>query len=289
MDAMQAPPRLPGTSANELAKWSALAIGTALLVVFVPLTLLDTVPVGRSVGHLPWPLVQWALASPVGVLALMAVGILLVAPPYVLLGPGAGYWRRLAGAIDVTESPLEAWPKRTRADAGRTRMERWLGRGHREPWVSLVLFVLAVLLAVALLAMFIAASIFSFAELGSLSCEGQACPPNFPVTSIALVSTFASIALSSWTYHRWLRRAEASSGVWLRYRDILWAAPLYYVRRPGVTPEAAAAALTRFGLAGGAPLARTFAITVLAMTPLVLLQSASIYLQGWLRFQWILR
>ena len=72
-------------------------------------------------------------------------------------------------------------------------------------------------------------------------------------------------------------------------RDILWATPLCYVRRPGVTPQAAAAALTRFGPAGEAPLARTFAIFVLAMTPLALLLSASIYLQGWLQFQWILR
>jgi hypothetical protein len=315
MDAMQAPPRLPGTSATGLELLTVMISGPVFAFgsVMVMAAALFTGTVPR--GHLPWPLVQWALTTPVGVLGLIAAGALFIALPLVAFQWQMWPSRSPARAIDITGLPPWFWPKRPPVRPGETRVERWLGQGRRAQRVSLAMLGGAVLLGLLLVGVLLAPlawgliQFFAPFAVGlirflSHECGAHGCLPQtplypyqpaypqpypYPVVSLAVGSEIAAIVVVRLANYRWLRRAEASSGVWLRYRDILWAAPLYYVRRPGVTPEAAAAAVTRFGPAGEAPLARTFAIFVLAMTPLVLLLSASIFLQGWLQFQWILR
>lgn len=90
--------------------------------------------------------------------------------------------------------------------------------------------------------------------------------------------------------YRCLRRLEAHSGVWLRYRNWFQAQALCYLGRPGVTPEAAAVALAhvaRSAPAEALPLARVFAMLVLGALPLFLLLIASSFLQFWLATQWL--
>jgi hypothetical protein len=64
-------------------------------------------------------------------------------------------------------------------------------------------------------------------------------------------------------------------------------APLYYVCPPGVTPEAAAAALAPFSSTDVMPLARRFFVNVLLIAPAALLVSASSVLNAWLQLQWM--
>ncbi len=95
------------------------------------------------------------------------------------------------------------------------------------------------------------------------------------------------MGLSYFAHYRWLRRVEASSGVWLRYRTWFQTQGLCYIRQPGVTPEAAAVALGRFAPAEAMPLARAFAMVVLRGLPLMLVIFAGGFLQFWLQTQWL--
>ncbi len=287
MQTTQAPPGLPGISASGSTKLMALGIGAAGLVIFVPMALLDAVSVAQSAGHLPWPVVQWAFASPVGVLALTAVGMLLVAPSLVLLLPTRGFKRVLAGALDVTGLPFEAWPQRSTAEAERTAVERWLGRGRRRQLVSLLLLALTALLVLALLATLLAALVYSLSANARVVCDGPRCPPDFPVMPLATVSMFGALALTLLGAYRWQCRLEIRTGVWLRYRDGRATRPLYCGRRPGVTPEAARTALARYVPADPAVQARLIPVVMLALAPSVLMFSAAIVLEAWLRGQWI--
>ena len=157
MDAAEMSPRLPGTSASGEAQWQAIATGV-LVPVFVALIIPLVTSIGSEEGgHLPWPIVQWAVTSPVGAFVLVAVGTLIMAPPLVLLQSRAWQGHSLAWATDVTGMPLAEWSRRSRAQARRPRMERWLGRDRREQRISLALLTLGFLLAAGLLGAFIAA------------------------------------------------------------------------------------------------------------------------------------
>jgi hypothetical protein len=104
---------------------------------------------------------------------------------------------------------------------------------------------------------------------------------------MGLASELVIIGLSSFAQYRWLRRVEASSGVWLRYRNWFQTQGLCYIRQPGVTPEAAAVARARFAPAEAMPLARAFAIVVLGALPNFLVVLAGGFLQFWLQTQWL--
>jgi hypothetical protein len=104
---------------------------------------------------------------------------------------------------------------------------------------------------------------------------------------MGLASEWVIMGLSSFAQYRWLRRIEASSGVWLRYRNWFQTQGLCYIRQPGVTPKAAAVALGRFAPAEAMPLARAFAIVVLGGLPLILVIFAGGFLQFWLQTQWL--
>src|SRR5262249_33653083 len=241
-------------------------------------------------GHLPWPAVEWALTTPLAALAVTAAGAVSLALPFLALQANMAPRQSLARAIDVTGMPPWMWPQRPPLRPGETSVERWLGQPRRAQQVSLALLGGTALLGLLLVASLVAALAWGLLEvrvafLGH-ECGAHGCPPLpplYPVFLIAAGSEIAAGGLIRLASYRWLHRVEVSSGVWLRYRVSLWATPLSYVRRPGVTPEAAAVALRRFAPVREVPLARVLALAVLATTPLVLLLSASIILQGWVQ------
>ena len=290
MQTAQVRPWLPGTSASGAAKGMALLIGALVLVGFVPLTLLQAIWSGERGGHLPSPALQWAVTTPVGALLLMALCLLVIGPS-IFLNTVWQFRREIARAVDVTGLPPAMWPSRWPPRPRRSPMQRWLGNGRRDQALSLILFVLGTLLAVALVVGFFASAILSRRGIGDVYVQcytnGTGCPPDFPVMAIPSASLFAAFVLLYLARARWLRHVEATSHVWLRYRDWSWPSPLCYVRQPGVTPEAVAAALAPFSPALAVPFARRFLINVLAITPLVLLVSASWVLGAWLQLLWI--
>jgi hypothetical protein len=119
------------------------------------------------------------------------------------------------------------------------------------------------------------------------ACGAHACAPTYPLGPIVLPSEWVIFGLSYFAQYRRLRRVEVSCGVWLRYRDWFQTQGLCYIRQPGVTPEAAAAALARFVPAAAMPRARVFAVVVLAAIPFLLLLVASFFLQFWLATRWL--
>jgi hypothetical protein len=285
----QGMPWLPGTSASKAAKGAALFLGVLTLVFFLPITLLEVGWSAARGGHLPWPALQWAVTTPLGALLLMALCVLVVGPPFVL----DSLWQlrqQAAQAIDITGAPLMAWPGPLPTHPQPPWIPRWLGYGRGEQALSLTLLILGTLLAIEQVSVFIASAVYRFIELGRVQCDanGNRCQPTFPVVSwIVVASLFAAMALSGVARSRWLYRVKSTSHVWLRYRDWFSMTPLYYVRPPSVTPEAAAAALARFSSARAVPLARRFFIGVLVVTPYVLLASASFVLSVWLQLHWI--
>jgi hypothetical protein len=290
MQTAQGMPWLPGTSASGAAKGTAMLSGAFVLVGYVPLTLLQVGASAARGGHLPWPILQWAVTTPLGVLLLIALYVLVIGPPGVLFN----LWqlrRQVAQAIDITDLPPAAWPGPWPTRPQRPPIQRWLGYGRRDQALSLALLVLGTLLAVALAVAFFASFILWSRGFGDVrvQCDttGTGCPPDFPVMGIVLAALWAAIALSWVARFRWLRRAEATSHLWLRYRDWSWPSPLYYVRPSRVTPEAAAAALVRLSSVRAVPLTRLVGIYALAITPIVLLVSASFVLSAWLQLQWV--
>jgi hypothetical protein len=296
MSAATVPPGLPGTSASGAGKVMALLFGV-LALGLVLLALLQAIWIGERGGSLPWPAVQWALTTPLGALLVTALCTLVFVPSWVLLSR----WpirRQVAQAIDITDLPPSwGWPSPWQANPPKPLAQRWLGQGRRDRALSLALLALGVLLAAALMGAFVGSAVYGLrAADARIAPDGNGClggcPPPYPLMGMVLAGWGVATALSWPARSLWLRRVEASSHVWLRYRSWLTATPLYYVRQPGVTPEAAAAALARFSSARHVPSvpvpwARTFFIGVLAMTPYMVLASASFALSGWLQLQWI--
>jgi len=278
----------PVASASRAAKGMAILFGALALVFFLPLALLQVSLSAARGGHLPWPVLQWALTTPLGALLLTALCLLMVGPPFILFS----VWQirqQVAQAIDMTGWPPIAWPIPWPTRPQPPSLPRWLGYGRREQTLTLIMLVLGTLLAIELVGIFIASSVYGFIELGRVQCDtnGNRCPPTFSVSWLVIASLCAAIALSGVARFRWLRRVEATCRVRLLYRDWSSMVPLYYIRQPGMTPEAVAAALTRFSSAQAVPLARLVVLAGLVMTPFVLLASASFVLSAWLQLQWM--
>ncbi len=287
MQAKQAPPRLPGTSAITPYLVGAILFGGLVLFWGALIALITLVPI-QSGGHLPWPVAQWALTTPVGVLATFAVSV-LIAGPSLIAGQRRILRRQfLARAVDVTEVPPWVWLTRPPVRPGETRVDRWLGRSRRARIASVALLAVAALIVLLVFAGLFATAVLSLNFIHSDECGARSCPPQYPLLPIVLASEVVTFGLSSWAQYQWLRRVEASSGVWLRLRS--WFVPttaFFYIRRPGVTPEAAAAARARFVPTEATPMVRVYAISVLAVMPFVLLLIVGFFLQFWLPTQWI--
>jgi len=153
--------------------------------------------------------------------------------------------------------------------------------------VSLLLLSGVLLLCLLLVVSFLVAVGVSLRSIPHPPCGAGECAPTYPLIPLVLTSQWVIVGLSSVAQSRWLRRVEASSGVWLRYRDWFGFWGVCYIRQPGVTPEAAAAALTRYAPSGRLPLARVYAMAVLRAFPLFLVLCAGAVLQFWLQTQWL--
>lgn len=195
--------------------------------------------------------------------------------------------RTLARAVDVTEVSPWVWLTRPPVCPGETRADRWLGRSQRARLVSLTLLGGTALIFLLLLASYLAATVVSLRLIQHSACGVGACAPTYPLIPLVLASEWVIIGLSYLAQYRWLRRVEASSGVWLLYRNWFATQSLGYIRQPGVTPGAAAAARARFAPAEAIPLAHVFSIAVLGGLPLFLLIMAGAILQFWLQTQWL--
>ncbi|HEX9058233.1 MAG TPA: hypothetical protein VF818_11945, partial [Ktedonobacterales bacterium] len=158
MDATKAPPGLPGTSAAGLELVAVLILGPVVLIMLALHIVTLLFPVPSPQGHLPWPVVQWAVTTPLGYLALTAVGTVIMALP-----PIALQWRMRAGAspsqaADVTGLPPWMWPTRAQLFPRETLRQRWFGRepGARRASVAMLVggALLALLLVTVLFASF---------------------------------------------------------------------------------------------------------------------------------------
>jgi hypothetical protein len=193
----------------------------------------------------------------------------------------------LAWAVDVTGDPRETWPERWQAHVRPARMQRWLGSGPSARRVSLLMLVLAALLLALLAGAFAASWSYSNSAIFSARCDLDGCPPFYPTMFFALAGNLIGLGWAFLARYLWLRHIEARSGVWLRFHNLGWGAPLYYVRRPETTTEAAAAALARCVPEDRAPLARVLGIYLVAIAPYWLMLCAGAAVSGWLRLHWI--
>ena len=285
MQTKQASPRLPGVRASVRLLVPGI-VGGLNLIFFVLLTALVLFSIGPQRGHLPWPLVQWALTTPIGILSFIVAGGVIVALPWIAVVRRIWAWN-LARAVDVTDLPPWVWPKRLPLRPGETHTDRWLGRTRRARRITMVMLVAGSALFLVVLAGVVASVVWSFGELARVTCGAHGCPPLYPVVFIALDSLIAINVLTPLAQYRWLRRVEARSGVSLRYPDWFEGGILCYVRAPGVTHEAAAAALARFTPRHEVPVARLFAIAALAFILLLLVLGVGVFLSVWLQLQWI--
>lgn len=290
MQTTQAPPWLPGVRATTLVLISGLVTGPLFLPLVAPLIGLMTVEATQAGGHLPWPVAQWVLTTPAGLVIILAICVGVGAPTLIVVQRRIGRGQTLARTVDVTEVPPWVWltypPVYPPVYPGQTRADRWLGRSRRARLVSLTLGG-AALICLLLLASFLVSAVVIMWSISLPPCGVGGCPPMYPLFLMGLASEWVIIGLSCFAQYRWLRRVEASTGIWLRNRNWFGSWGLCYIRQPGVTPEAAAVALARLAPAKRMPLARQFAIGMLAGFPLILVLIAGGFLQFWLQTQWL--
>jgi hypothetical protein len=295
-----APRHLPGTSASRALMALAVVYSASTLVLLAFLSLVNTPWLAFLTGpntiwtprhwHLPWPVLQWAVDSPTGYLALSALGILVVAPLFVWFGLW-WYRRKVVSARDVTYVPQVGWVSPWQARLQPPLLQRWLGLRRRERALSLGLVAVGMLLAVALVVVFFAAVGVAgrFAVTDAHLCTvHEGCPPlPAPLKGIGIVSWNAAMALVYGARWLWLHRLEVTSGVWFRYGGGMGMTTLSYVRQPGVTPEAATAALARVSSARVVPSARYLFFGALVYIPWMVLWAAAWLLDTWLQYQWL--
>jgi hypothetical protein len=139
MQATQALPRLPGVRATTLFLIGALIFWALVVPMWILLIGLMTVETLQASGHLPWPVAQWALTTPAGLLVTLATCVGLGAPTLIVASLNIPRCWALARAVDVTEVPPWVWLTRPPVYPGETRADRWLGRSRGARKVSLML------------------------------------------------------------------------------------------------------------------------------------------------------
>lgn len=277
----RSPRNLPGMDPFLLPRITA-AIFLCLLVMILALAMATAAAYGAQRGHLPWPIAQWAFTTPLGALAVDVVGGLVWGLPVVWIALARPF---VFHPVDVTELPPIWWPRPSSPWShwyGRSLADIWLGSGRSERAWSLLALVFAPLLIISLLAVAVASTWYGLSHIPY--CEGSGCPPSFSqftaapeIVGLAIIQlgTFARIA-----------HLERRCGVWFRTRDVFEGLGAY-IRRPGVSSVAAAAALKRNTRSALYPLARVILIIALAVTPGLLVMSGGILLSSWLASQWI--
>jgi hypothetical protein len=295
------PRHLPGTSATRVHMVIAVLYSAPVLVLLAFLSLVDTPWLAFLTRantsqpphwHLPWPILQWAVTSPEGYLTLSALGILVVVPPFVLFW----IWRyrsQVLPARDVTDVPQVWWAIPWQARLQAPLVQRWLGQRRSERAVTLALLVVGVLLFVALMGVLFAALTVSGRLLNQL-LDAQPCITHYgcrPWTDtlkrVLSPGFIAGLALGEWAVSLWLHRLEVITGVWFRYGAWMGGNTLYYVRQPGVTSEAATAALAQVSPVHAVPYVRYIFFFVLVWSWYAVLFAAAFLLDTWLQYQWL--
>lgn len=291
---------LPGWSATRVHLVIAILLSAPMLVFVAFLSLVDTSWLAFLTRantshpphwHLPWPVLQWAVTSPAGYLTLFALGMLVVAPPFILFS----LWRyrsQVLPARDVTDVPQVWWAIPQQVHLQPPLQQRWLGQRRSERAVSLALLVVGVLLFVALVGVPLEAIAVSNRLLNQL--DVQPCithygcrPPTATLKTIVTFGWMAWLWLGPWAVAWWLRRLEVTSGVWFRYGTWMGGIGLYYMRQPGVTSEVATAALARVSPAHAVPYVRYIFFFVLVWGWYAVLFAAAFLLDTWLQYQWL--
>ena len=291
------PRHLPGTSATRVQMVFAILLSAFILVILVFFSIVETIYIQPLDGgsppppwHLPWPVLQWAVASPTGFLTVSVLGILVAGAPFVLLYIWL-YRPQVARARDVTDVPKMWWAIPWQAHLQPPLLQRWLGQRRSERAVSLALLVVGALLFVALVGVFLAAAGVSVMLTNQLDAQcattHYGCPPpTAPLKTILVFDWIAGLALGQGALALWLHRLEVTSGVWFRYGNWM-GSRLYYVRQPGVTSEAATAALARVSPAHAVPYVRYIFFYMLAWSWYAVLFAAAFLLDTWLQYQWL--
>jgi hypothetical protein len=294
---MQAAPapisrRLPGASVTREPTSMALFCGAVAVMLVAVVLLIGPTESTTQRWHLPWPALQWAVATPLGNLSLLLLCLLVLGPLHVQSGVERDR-RLVASAHDVTDRPREAWKlHRRRVPPQPPQRLGWWGVGRRERVVSLALLVLGVLLVVALAgaAWVSLVAVFRGPDLRGLCSARYGCPP----VSRSLEGLLGIIAFATWTLQYgaqtiWLKRLEATSGVRFRYPDWGLTRPPCYLRQLGVTHEAAAIALARVSSVPSIPRPRArqlFSSALVASLYLAPVCAIAI-LYAWLPSQWL--
>jgi hypothetical protein len=235
---------LPGSDPLLLYKLAGI-FHLCIAAVFILTALENAELAGSFKGHWPWPLAQWALTTPLGTLILAVVGGLIVSAPYIVL-IHLGLLISTSQLVDVTDLPLDAWPlSRLVQDgsAGATLSENaWFRPSPQQR--ARVWWALAGV-GLLLLSLAVAAVVVTWYTLSHVpSCANVSCPPSLAtqLTTTPIVLGLFLMYLSSVVWTAWVERR---CGVRFRVRSANERMRAY-IRRPGVTPEAASAALRRY-------------------------------------------
>jgi hypothetical protein len=231
-------------------------------------------------GHLPWPIAQWALTTPLGALAIAVVGGLACGLAIIVISP---LNPNILQPVDVTELASDAWPRppsRWRDPDSRTTADRWLGHGKRQRGLSQFALALAIVLLIGLLAALSATTWYTLTHIlywAPAGCPFYVLQLTIPPMDMGGFTLFVSQVV-------WIAWVQRRCGVW--FRGGVGGVLSGYIRRPGVTPEAAVSALQRYAHARR-PLAQVALFATLAAIPLILLLTGCELLSNWLATQWI--
>lgn len=272
---------LPGTDALYV-QLVMTAVYFGLGGLFLVMAMVNAADAGAQRGHLPWPIAQWALTTPLGVLTVAVGGGLIWVLPWLLLMLVSPF---PVHPVDVTELPVSAWPRpRTvwHVPEGATRADAWLGRRQPQRILSLLALSVSALLLIGLLATFFASTWYVVTHFPE--CSPSSCAPNFS-TQLVFAPEFLGLAAMNLSIIVRTAYAERRGGVWFRARKRSEGGVGAYIRRPGVTPEAAAAALQYYSRGPIAP--RAIAGIMLALLPMGLLFCGGEVLSNWLSIHWI--
>lgn len=277
----RSPRNLPGTDALYV-QLVMTAVYFGLGALFLVTAMVNAADAGAQRGHLPWPIAQWALTTPLGALAMALVGGLAWGLPWLLLLLTSPF---PVHPVDVTELPVSAWPRpRTvwHVPDGATRADAWLGRRQPQRILSLLALTVSALLLIGLLATFFTSTWYAVTQFPG--CGPSSCAPNFS-TQLVFVPEFLGLAVMNLSIIVRTAYAERRGGVWFRARKCSEGGVGAYIRRPGVAPEAAAAAFQCYSRGPIAP--RAIAGIMLALLPMGLLFCGGEVLSTWMSIHWI--
>jgi hypothetical protein len=164
-----------------------------------------------------------------------------------------------------------------------------LGVAPRQRLVSLALLVFGILLAIAVVG--VGCGLFFVLvrgpDLHGLCTDQYGCPPVLLPNQIPFAASTLPLALLFMAHAFWLKRVERAGGVRFRYASALKLRPLVYVRQPGVTSEAATAALVAASSERAVPFGRQTFFGVLLAIFALLPWCATGILLAWLPYQWL--